>query len=84
MPTDNTPVTPGVISAVLLVLCCAAPLLVGPVGVAALTAWLTKSVYILIPAVFVGLGLAGFALYRRRAAAQTHCDPVARKQGSMS
>jgi mercuric ion transport protein len=84
MPTDNTHVTPGVIGAALLVLCCAAPLLIGAVGVAALTAWLTKSVYILIPALLVGLGLAGFALYRRRAAAQICCDPVARKQGSMS
>jgi len=84
MPTDNTHVTPGVIGAVLLVLCCAAPLLIGVVGVAALTAWLTKSFYILIPALLVGLGLVGLALYRRRAAAQTCSDQVARKQGSRS
>jgi hypothetical protein len=52
--------------AVLLGICCAAPLLVAVIGAAGLTAWLAKAGYALIPALILGAGLAAFALYRRQ------------------
>lgn len=82
--SDSTHITAGAVGAILMVLCCAAPVLIGTVGIAGLTAWLSESVYVLIPALLIGLGLAGLMLYRRRAGAQTRRDPVARKQGTRS
>ena len=52
--------------AVLLGICCAAPLLVAVIGAAGLTAWLAKAGNVLVPALILGAGLIGFALYRKQ------------------
>ena len=52
--------------AVLLGICCAAPLLVAVIGAAGLTAWPAKAGNVLVPALILGAGLAAFALYRKQ------------------
>jgi mercuric ion transport protein len=52
--------------AVLLGICCAAPLLVAVIGAAGLTAWLAKAGNVLVPALILCAGLAAFALYRKQ------------------
>lgn len=59
------------------VICCAGPLLIVAVGTAALTGWLTNSMYVLGPTVLIALALGGLWYYRRRAAVQACCDPIA-------
>lgn len=56
----------GAIGAVLVALCCAAPLLVVALGSVSLTAWLSNAYYVLIPALIMFLGLIGVGLYRKR------------------
>lgn len=49
----------------LAVICCATPLLITAIGTAALAAWLSKSVYVLIPAAVIAAGI-GAVWFRRR------------------
>lgn len=72
----------GAIAAIFAALCCATPLLIVAVGTAGLTAWLAKSAYVLVPALLIGLGLVGLWLYRHRAAANAHRDPVSHERGA--
>jgi hypothetical protein len=44
----------------------AAPVVVAAIGAAGLTTWLAKAGNVLIPALILGAGLAGFALDRRQ------------------
>jgi len=56
----------GIIGAVIAALCCATPVLVillGAVGLSALTGYLD---YVPLPALALCIGLIGFGLYRRR------------------
>ena len=62
---DRNLLGPGVMM-VLLGFCCAAPLLVAVIGAAGLTAWLAKAGNVLVPALILGAGLAGLALYRKQ------------------
>lgn len=71
---DRTNMPIGVIAAVLVALCCGAPLLIGALGAlgtAGLMAWLFESVYVVVPVLFVGLGLVSVWLYRRGARTKT-------------
>jgi hypothetical protein len=49
----------------LAVICCAGPLLVGAISTTALAAWLSKSVYVTIPAAIIAAGIAVFWFQRR-------------------
>ena len=81
---DRSNVKYGIVAVTLVALCCAAPLLIVALGTAALTGWLTNSMYVLIPAALIGLGVGGLWFYRRRAAAQACCDPASPKKGIKS
>jgi mercuric ion transport protein len=63
---NQTLVKTGIIGAVIAALCCATPVLVillGAVGLSALTGYLD---YVLLPALAVCIGLIGYGLYRQR------------------
>lgn len=63
---NETLVKTGIIGAVIAALCCATPVLVillGAVGLSALTGYLD---YVLLPALALCIGLIGFGLYRQR------------------
>jgi len=60
----------------LAVICCAGPLLVAAMGATALAAWLSKSVYVLIPAALIAVGITVVVWFRRRSvSAQNCCRP---------
>ena len=66
---DATLIRTGAVGAVIAAVCCATPVLVialGAVGLAAVAAYLD---YVLLPALAVCLGLIGYGLYLRQAAA---------------
>lgn len=67
----------------LAALCCDGPLLVslalGTAWTAGLLAWFSKSVYFVVPAVFIALGLVSIWLYRRHSRKSTHFDPGSRE-----
>ncbi len=69
--------TVAIIAGAFAAICCAGPLLIAAIGTAALTGWLTNSVYVLIPAALIGLGLGGHWYYRRRMTAQDCGRPIA-------
>jgi mercuric ion transport protein len=63
---DQTLVKTGIIGALIAAVCCATPALVillGAVGLSALTGYLD---YVLLPALALCIGLIGFGLYRQR------------------
>lgn len=66
----------AIVVATLAMICCAAPLLIAAVGTAALTGWLTDSVYVLVPTAIVALAVAGLWYYRRRLTSQDCCHPT--------
>ena len=71
---DATLIRTGVIGAVLAALCCFTPVLVillGAVGLSALTGYLDV---VLIPALVFFVGLAAYAIHRRNRA-RRHVDP---------
>ena len=51
------------VAAGLTAICCAAPVVVAATGAVGLTALLAE---VVVPALVLGAGLAGFALYRKR------------------
>ena len=62
--------TLGVIGAAIVALvCCGAPLLIVAVGAASVTAWMSQSVYVLVPTaiIIVGIGIVWFVHHRRKA-----------------
>jgi mercuric ion transport protein len=63
--TDRSLMTTGAIGAALAAICCATPLLAVVLGGTALSAWLAKADYIVMPALFLGVALVGLGLYRR-------------------
>jgi hypothetical protein len=54
----------------LAVICCAGPLLITAISATALAAWLTKSMYVVIPAAIIALGIAIVWFQRRRSGPQ--------------
>ncbi len=57
------------VAAVAAAICCATSVVVaaiGAIGAAGLTAWLAKASNVLVPALILCAGLAGFALYRKQ------------------
>jgi mercuric ion transport protein len=61
---DRTLIATGVGGAAVAAICCFTPILAIVFGAVGLTAWLAKADYVLIPALILCLGLAGFGLYR--------------------
>lgn len=79
---DRTNMPIGVIAAMLVALCCGAPLLIvalGALSTAGLMAWFSESVYVVIPVLFVGLGLVSVWLYRRGARTKAGRNPNSRE-----
>ena len=54
------------VAAMAAAICCAAPVVAAAIGAAGLTAWLAKAGNVLVPALILCAGLAGFALYRKQ------------------
>lgn len=59
----------------LAIICCAVPLLIAVTGTTALAAWLSKSVYVLIPAAVIAVGLGVVWFRHRTTSAQDCCRP---------
>jgi mercuric ion transport protein len=76
---DRTLIATGTVGGIVAAICCATPLLAIGFGALGFTAWLSKADYVLIPTLLICLGLVGFGLYRRRAAARACCDPASNK-----
>lgn len=81
---DRPHIATGVIGAILVALCCAAPLLVLALGSATLTAWLANAYYVLVPAVLILLALVALLLYRRWTMVQGHGESNANQRGTKS
>jgi len=76
--SDRSLLRVGVLGAVIAALCCFTPLLVvvfGAVGLSAVVGWLD---YVLLPALFVFLGITVYALVRGQRASST-ASPGARE-----
>lgn len=72
MPDPKTLITVGVVGTVVAALCCFTPvlfLLLGAIGLSALTGYLD---YVLLPALAVFVGLTAWALWRNRKADARH------------
>ena len=66
MPDDKTLLGAGLAGAVIAALCCFTPalfILLGVIGLSALTGYID---YVVLPALVFFIGLAAYALYRRR------------------
>ena len=81
---DRPQIATGIIGALLVALCCAAPLLAVALGSVSLTAWLANAYYVLVPAGLILLALVALRLYRRWTMAQDHGDPNANERGTKS
>ena len=81
---ERTLIATGVVGAALAMICCATPLLAVVFGAAGLTAWLSKTDYIVIPALLICLALVGIGLYRRRMTTQACRDPGSSKRSVKS
>lgn len=66
---DMTVIKTGVAGSVVVALCCFTPVLVVLLGTVGLSAWLGWLDYVLLPALAIFLGIAGYGLWRRRHAA---------------
>lgn len=67
---DRTLIQAGTIGAIVAAICCATPVLVILLPLIGLGAWLATADVILIPLLFVFLGIVALGLYRRRARIQ--------------
>jgi mercuric ion transport protein len=67
----------GVAGSLVAAVCCATPVLAILLGALGLSAWLAWSDYVVLPALLVFLGLAGYGLLRRRQQATTECPDAA-------
>jgi len=65
---DATIVKTGITGSVVVALCCFTPILVVFLGAVGLSAWLGWLDYVLLPALALFLGIAGYGLWRRRQA----------------
>ncbi len=62
---DRNVIVAGTV-AVVAAVCCAAPVVAAAISAAGLTAWLAKAGNVLVPALILCAGLAGFGLYRKQ------------------
>jgi mercuric ion transport protein len=62
---DHHLIAAGVIAG-LAAICCAAPVAIAAISAAGLAAWLAKASTVLVPALILCAGVAGFALYRKQ------------------
>ncbi len=79
MQNPKTLIRVGVVGTVLAVLCCATPVLVlllGAIGLSALTGYLD---YVLLPALVLFVGITVYALWKRQRA-QACCIPSHKEQ----
>ncbi|MAP17892.1 MAG: hypothetical protein CL626_02360 [Aurantimonas sp.] len=67
----------GIVGAVVAAICCFTPILVIGLGAVGLSAWLGWLDYVLLPVLFVALGLIAYGLWRQRRAADC-CTPPTR------
>lgn len=74
---DGTATPIAFIAGAFAVICCAGPLLIAAIGTAALTGWLTNSMYVLGSTVLIALVLGGLWFYHRRMSAQACCNSIA-------
>lgn len=63
---DATILKTGIAGAVIAALCCFTPILVILLGAVGLSAWLGWLDYVLLPALAIFLGIAGYELWRRQ------------------
>ena len=62
---DRSLIAAGVVAGV-AALCCAAPVVVAAIGTVGLTTWLARAGNVLVAALLLCAGSAGFALYRKQ------------------
>ncbi len=67
----------GVASSLVAAVCCATPVLAILLGALGLSASLAWSDYVVLPALLVFLGIAGYGLLRRRQQAMPECPDAA-------
>ena len=79
---NRTLLKTGIIGAVLTGLCCVTPVLVILLGAIGLSAWVGWLDVVLIPALAGFVGLAAYALWRRRAAAACCAVPLQSHAGN--
>jgi mercuric ion transport protein len=76
---DRTITRAGIVGAVIAAICCFTPILVIALGAVGLSAWLGWLDYVLLPALFLALGLIAYGLWRQRRAADC-CAPATRSK----
>ncbi len=81
---DRTLVRAGTVGAVIAAICCATPALAVLLPLIGLSAWLARADFIVIPLLFVFLGVVALGLYGRRATAATECETQPAKKGLKS
>lgn len=64
--SDRALIRPGMVGAVLAVICCAAPLLAVSLPLAGLGAWLAGAGLVVLPPIVAGFALVAWAIHRRR------------------
>jgi mercuric ion transport protein len=64
--SDRALIRAGMASAVLAVICCAAPLIAVSLPLAGLGAWLAGAGLVVLPLLVVGLGLVAWAIHQHR------------------
>jgi copper chaperone CopZ len=65
---DQTLIKTGIVGSLIVMLCCATPVLVLALGAIGLSAWAAKADYVVIPVLFACVALATFGFYRKRRA----------------
>jgi mercuric ion transport protein len=76
---DRTITRAGIVGAVVAAICCFTPILVIGLGAVGLSAWLGWLDYVLLPTLFLALGLIAYGLWRQRRAAEC-CAPAAQSK----
>ncbi len=62
---DTTVIKTGIVGSALIALCCFTPVLLVPLAMLGLSAWLGWLDYVLFPALLVFVGIAGYGVWRR-------------------
>ena len=63
---DRSLIRTGVIGSIIAAICCGTPILAIALAAVGLSAWAAKADYVLIPIIFLCLGLVAVGLYRLR------------------
>ena len=75
--TNSNLLKVGITGLIIAAICCFTPFLVVLLGALGLSAWLGWLDYVLLPVLFVALGLIAYGLWRQRRAADC-CTPPTR------